>query len=330
MLLAWPAAGMDWDCCLEEIRHEYEQLLRAISHSTPVLLLAPPGEIDAVRRRLRVAGIPDHRLQLVPIALDDTWIRDYGPLAVRTEAGIGLVDFRFDGWGGRYPSTRDDAATRRLATGGWLGDPPLTRVDWVLEGGAIDTDGQGTLLTTERCLLDPRRGGDRDRDAVERRLQQSLGIRHVHWLRHGGLEGDDTDGHVDMLARFCDPGTIAHVQCDDPSYPWYDSLRLLADELARLRTPGGGSYRLVPLPLPQPMPRAPDGRLLPASHLNFLILDDQVLVPAYGRDSDRIARERLAPCFPERQVRLVASRTLIRQNGSLHCATLQLPRVDRR
>jgi len=330
VLLAWPHEDTDWAPLLGAVEAEYRTLARTLAAYAPVLVLCR-DEAHRAHVAAQLRDLPPGRLRLACCPYDDTWTRDYGPLAVAGPPaegggpgkGLELVDCRFDGWGGKHPAARDDAVTACLHAQGLFGDVPLRRAELVLEGGAVETDGRGTLLATRSSVL-PRNPG-LDRPALEAELRRLLGLERFHWLEHGHLEGDDTDGHVDTLARYCGPRTIAHAACDDPGDPHHGPLAAMAAELRRLRDPEGRPYRLVPLPWPRPI-HAADGSRLPATYANFLILDRAVLVPAYGDPADEEARRRLAACFPGREVRPVPCRHLLEQRGSLHCATLQLPR----
>jgi agmatine/peptidylarginine deiminase len=235
-----------------------------------------------------------------------------------------LLDFTFNGWGGKFSAAEDNAITARLHAAGLFGDTPREDPQLVLEGGAIETDGEATLLVRTSAVVDPRRNPGLDRQALAGRLAALLGVDRFLWLEHGDLVGDDTDGHIDTLARFTDPCTIAFQACEDPRDAHYASLAAMAAELAALRTREAAPYRLVPLPLPCPS-LDEDGRRLPAGYANFLIVNDAVLVPTYADRADAVALERLGACFPGRDVRGIDCRALIRQNGSLHCITMQLP-----
>jgi agmatine/peptidylarginine deiminase len=234
-----------------------------------------------------------------------------------------LLDFRFNGWGGKFAAERDDRITGALHRQGVFGGVERVPVDLVLEGGAVETDGAGTLLATRSSVITNSRNPGLDQTGVESRLRELLGIERFLWLDHGALTGDDTDGHIDTLARFTDPDTIAHVSCrpDDPDAPEIDAM---IRELAALRTAAGRPYRLVPLPPPGEH-RDTDGRRLAASYANFLVINGAVLVPVYGDAADAAALQTLGRCFPGRRTIAVDCRALIRQNGSLHCVTMQIP-----
>jgi agmatine/peptidylarginine deiminase len=325
VLLTWPHAGSDWHGRLEAIEVEYTTLARAIAEHEPVVVACRDAlHLEEVRGRLAAAGLPAARTRLHVAPSDDTWVRDYGPLAVGHDGRVELIDFAFNAWGGKYPHDRDAAFTRVLHAGGALGDIPLRHEALVVEGGALESDGHGTLLTTTNCLDLPSRNPGLDRTEVGARLASVLGARRVHWLEAEPLPGDDTDGHVDTLVRFCDPATLAHCVCDNRHDTLHAPLAALEQQLRELRRPDGRPYRLVPLPLPG-VQQAADGRSLPATYANFLIVNGAVLCPRYHDPVDDVASDRLAAAFPGRVVIGVPARTLIEENGSLHCATMQLP-----
>ncbi len=255
---------------------------------------------------------------------NDIWARDHGPITVFEGDVPVLLDFTFNGWGGKYPAALDDHLTRTLHDQGAFGETPLRSHDFVLEGGSIDSDGAGTLLTTSACLLTPGRNTGWSREDITLYLQRTLGVTRVLWLEHGWLAGDDTDSHIDMLARFCDARTIAYTVCEDRSDEHYAPLAAMAAELTALRDSDGRPYTLIPLPIPAPK-RDDSGARLPASYANFLIINGAVLVPTYDDDNDALAIERLRHAFPQREIIAIPALALIRQYGSLHCATMQLP-----
>ncbi|RAW08184.1 agmatine deiminase [Halomonas elongata] len=324
--LTWPAPDSDWAPLLERIEASLERLVAAIARYQSVVIAVPDTHAcSRLAERFARLGISLDRLHLVIAEADDTWARDHGPLAVEQNGTPLLLDYVFTGWGGKFEAARDDSLTRRLHAAGVYACP-LQSHDLVLEGGAIDTDGEGTLLTTEACLLNDNRNSGLGRRDIEARLAADLGIERVLWLRHGHLEGDDTDSHVDTLARFCDPATIAYVRCDDPSDPHYPELAAMETELRALRRADGSPYRLVALPWPAPCFDPEDGHRLPATYANFLIINGAVLVPVYGDAADTHALATLAETFPERDIVPIDASTMIRQHGSLHCLTMQLPR----
>jgi agmatine/peptidylarginine deiminase len=314
-LLAWPQAGGGWRRSLAEARSDIEALLGALLETSRVLLLVPDTE-EGRRIENRLGERGERHLLTVPLPYDDVWTRDTAPLAVQRGTAWELVDFRFNGWGGKYPAEDDDRIAARLAERGLFAGAPLRRVETVLEGGNVESDGAGTLLVRSRCLLDPRRNpGCVTRKDWERLLAETLGARRILWLERGTLAGDDTDGHVDTLARFAAADLLVYQEGADED---------LARELAAFRDARGQPYTLVPLPRPETL-RGEDGEPLPANYCNFVLVAGRVLVPAYGSVADAEARRRLREVFPDREVLSVPARGLVHQYGSLHCATMTFP-----
>lgn len=325
ILLIWPHDNTDWRDDLPAVEAVYRELARAIAPREKLLVVCKdaahrPRVSDSLQR----GNIDPRAVRYAIHPCDDTWARDIGPFTVLEDGAARLLDFRFNGWGGKFPSQRDDALSAGLVNQGAFGDTPAERIDLVLEGGSIDTDGEGTLLTTRTCLLHPGRNPGLSREDLETRLRRHLGVERILWLAHGSLAGDDTDSHVDMLARFCSPGTLACSVCEDPADENAPALTAMREELARLRRADGQPYDIIELPVPAPI-HDDDGRRLPASYANFLIINGAVLVPTYGDPNDAIALARLGLAFPGRDVIGIGCLPLIRQNGSLHCITLQLP-----
>jgi agmatine/peptidylarginine deiminase len=261
------------------------------------------------------------RVRFVEAPYDDTWLRDSGPISLREGPGFRLLDFRFTGWGGKFDASQDDLLVERLHEAGIFLNSARQSVDFALEGGAIETDGAGTLLSTWQCLHE--RHPEVSREELTAKLAGWLQQDRVLWLDHGYLEGDDTDAHIDTLARFASPDAIVFQSCDDPGDSHYAELQAMANELAALTPRDGQPYRLFPLPWAQPI--IDEGRRLAASYANFLIVNGAVLIPAYGDAADASAQAMLAEAFPDRQIVPVPCRSLIWQNGSLHCITMQLP-----
>lgn len=324
--LTWPHDQGDWRDRLPEVEPVFGRIGAEISLREQLLVVCrDTGHRDHVLAQLTRSGADLDRVTTALGPSNDTWARDHGPITVQYGDHLQLLDFTFNGWGGKYPAQLDNALTGTLHQAGVFGALRRQPVDLELEGGAIESDGRGTLLTTTACLLRGNRNPGLDRTALEGRLRDHLGVDRVLWLRHGELAGDDTDGHIDTLARFCDPQTIAHVSCDDPEDEHFESLQAMAEELARLRTVDDRPYRLVPLPLPAAI-RNDEGLRLPATHANFLIINGAVLVPTYDDPADATALDALQTCFPDRILVPIDCRPLIHQYGSLHCVTMQLPR----
>ena len=320
--LTWPRPQGDFAPWFAAVEDNFVRLAVAITRFQSLLIACGP-EVAALRQRLLAAGAKAEHLTLLSVPANDVWARDHGPITVFRDEQPILLDFSFNGWGGKFDAKLDDQVTRGLADqGAWTA--PVERLHFVLEGGGIESDGLGTLLTTERCLLAPTRNPQFSKAQIEQHLMRWFGVERVLWLTHGDLLGDDTDGHIDTIARFCDAKTIAYQACEDQNDAHYADLKAMEAELQALRTADGQPYKLVALPLPQAIFDA-EGQRLPAGYPNFLILNGAVLMPTYGVPQDAEALARLAPCFPQHEVIGVDCRALIEQYGSLHCVTMQVP-----
>jgi agmatine deiminase len=321
ILLAWPHECTDWATALEEVRSVYAELIRAITRFEAVLLAAPAPE--EARRWLQQAGVPLERVTIRAANSNDSWTRDSGPITVLVNNQPVLLDFGFNGWGLKFPANHDNLLTRTLKQQGAF-RPRVNTIGLILEGGSIESDGNGTILTTSQCLLSPNRNPQLDRNELNGALQSLLGARQVHWLEYGHLAGDDTDAHIDTLARLCPADTIVYVACDDQRDEHYQPLKQMEAELKGLRTLAGQPYRLLALPWPAAC-FDEDGHRLPATYANFLVINNAVLVPTYGQPADSGALAMIGLAFPGREIIGIDCRTLIRQHGSLHCITMHLP-----
>jgi len=327
ILIAWPNAETDWVERLAGVEETYIALVAAITRFQRVIICVADDDVETyAEMRLRSNRIDMDRVRFVTVPYDDTWLRDSGPITLRDNAGFRLLDFRFTGWGGKYGASDDDRLVERLTEQDVFATQDRQTIDFALEGGAIETDGEGTLLTTWQCLHE--RHPDASREELTGKLAAWLKQDRVLWLDHGALEGDDTDAHIDTLARFAANDAIVFQACDDQDDSHYADLKAMADEIAALRTRDGKPYRLFPLPWAKPViDIGTDGnpRRLAASYANFLIVNGAVLMPAYGDEADAAAAAVLAKAFPDREIVQVPCRPLIWQNGSLHCITMQLP-----
>ena len=325
VLIAWPHSETDWAPRLVEVEETYIALVAAITAFQQAVICVADDDLQIyAEARLRSARVDMARVRFITVEYDDTWLRDSGPVTLRPSEDGGafrLLDFRFTGWGGKFEASRDDRLVEALVAQDVFADVQRHEIDFALEGGGIETDGAGTLLTTWRCLHE--RHPEASREELTAKLADWLAQHRVLWLDHGYLEGDDTDAHIDTLARFAAGDAIVYQGCDDVSDTHYPELQAMAAELAALRTPEGAPYRLFALPWPKPV--FDDGRRLAASYANFLIVNGAVLTPSYGDVADARAQEVMAEAFPGRAIVPVPCRPLIWQNGSLHCITMQLP-----
>ncbi len=335
--LTWPHAGTDWAPYLREADDVYVRMaLEILTQNELLIIVTPePERIRAlIHERIPTRLTPLIRYFCAPT--NDTWARDHGFLTMLTTTGPRLLDYRFNGWGMKFAADNDNMICRRMMAADDTADEPSLFVpsaqyvdcqDFVLEGGSIESDGCGTILTTEACLLSANRNDSLSREDIEARLRHDLAADRIIMLQHGHLIGDDTDSHIDTLARFCSPTVIAYTAPPaDTSDPHYDDLAAMQEELRQLRTATGKPYELIPLPLPEACVDPDDGHRLPATYANFLILNNAVLLPTYRQyDNDELAHNRLAAAFPRRAIIDIDATTLIRQHGSIHCCTMQFP-----
>ncbi|MAZ71198.1 agmatine deiminase family protein [Porticoccus sp.] len=323
--LTWPHAGTDWKPILNEIIPVYETLVRLLTGAGEVIITVLPTGLNSLSKRMSQLGISADKLQLFPVETNDTWVRDYGPVTVETDHGLYLLDYQFNAWGNKHPCELDNALTSALFELGAYPGASVQKRTLVLEGGSIETDGNGTLLTTAQCLLNPNRNPSFNQTEIEQQLCKDLGVKKINWLQHGALQGDDTDSHIDTLARLCPNNVIAYQACDDITDSHYPELQLMADELQDMTSADGSSYRLIPLPWPSAK-YDQTGQRLPATYANFLVFNHLVIVPTYRDTKDSEALAQLAKAFPGYQVEGVDCLPVIQQHGSLHCITMQLPK----
>lgn len=307
-LLAWPHPASDWSERLPGIQQEYVQLVRAIARRQPVVLLVPP---DSEEARERLGPMPG--LHLAQMPYDDTWCRDYGPITLVSAGERLALDFQFDGWGGKYPAARDNRVNTLLARHALFSHLHFRQYLFELEGGAIESDGQGTLLVNWHCLHE--RHPHLSRAEIEYELFALLNVERVIGIDIEPLPGDDTDGHIDTLARFISTETIAWQQQPDQQRSGR-----LKSQLQALERADGRPYRLLELPHPEGVDPT-----LPANYVNFLFINGACLVPSYGVAADVEARERLQAALPDRAVEGVPAAVMIEQYGGPHCASMQIP-----
>ena len=323
ILIAWPHAGTDWAYMLDEVTACYIEMTHAILDDDERLVIVAP-DADEVRETLGTE-VDWQRIDIVELPTNDTWVRDYGPITVFHEGQMKLADFTFNAWGMKFAADCDNLVTARMNEQGLFNMPMLNYRDLVLEGGSIETDGNGTVLTTTCCLTAPNRNDAITREQLEQTLLDRLGCVKMLWLNHGMLSGDDTGGHIDTLARFAPGGIILYNGCDDPSDEHFEPLMQMEQELKQLTDADGNHYHLVKLPLPDAI--YDEISRLPATYANFLVMNHQVLVPIYGQpENDIKACQLIGEAFPGRRIVAIDCRALVCQHGSLHCATMQLPK----
>lgn len=320
ILLSWPHEATDWAYMLDDVTRCFVKIAEAITEEMTLVVVAPDIEVPK-RSLMHLAG---RRIIYCQVSTNDTWARDFGPITCFEGSRPVLLDFKFNGWGLKFPANHDNLITSKLHSAGVLGGRRENRLGFVLEGGSIESDGRGTILTTSECLLSPNRNGNLTRADIERYLLSAFGAGRMLWLDSGYLAGDDTDSHVDTLARLAPDDTILYVKCDDPADEHFEALQRMEQQLKSFTTADGRPYNLIGLPMPSPI-FDENGERLPATYANFLITPRSVLLPVYGQEAtDRLAVRMMSIAFPDRTVKTVDCRPLIRQHGSLHCVTMQL------
>lgn len=325
VLLTWPHANTDWKPYLKDITNMFIEMARAIADREKLLVATPEAESVSTLLRASLSPQAMANVRIVECDSNDTWARDHAPITLTSANGQRLLlDFQFNGWGMKFKAEKDNAIGQHLHAEKALDAPMENNLDFVLEGGAIESDGQGTIMTTSQCLLAPNRNQPLDRQDIEAELKRRLRATRVIWLDHGTLEGDDTDGHIDTIVRMAPDNTLLYMGCDDTNDSQYDDLKALEKQLLTLRTDDGKPYRLMALPSPSPI--YDEGERLPATYANFLIINGAVLMPTYRQpENDAKAKDILAQAFPDRQIVAIDACTAIRQHGSIHCLTMQFP-----
>ncbi|MEJ2060821.1 MAG: agmatine deiminase family protein [Gammaproteobacteria bacterium] len=325
VMLTWPHSGSPWGELLPDVEKVYQTISHHVSARELLLIVhRDAAHRRHIKRKLEEANVELSRVRFAEVPSNDSWARDHGAITVLCDGEPRLLSFRFNGWGEKHPHDLDDLINDGIRRAGLFGEHPLDAIPLVLEGGSIDTDGQGTLLTTRHCLMTPTRNPQLSQAGIESALREHFGVSRVLWLEHGHLAGDDTDAHIDTLARFCNPDTITYMTCEDPDDEHFTGLQAMEREIQALRTAAGEPYKLVPLPMPAPIVDD-SGQRLPASYANFLIINGAVLIPVYGDANDTLVVERLTGAFPDHTPIAIDCRPLIHQYGSLHCITMQFP-----
>ena len=324
MQLTWPHEETAW-YELPKVLDCYVEVAKAIARYEPLLIVCrdiAECKADMVARHYTPA--PDIRFVEAPI--NDTWARDHGAISVFGDRGEKCIeDFVFNGWGLKFGADLDNQITRNIYRAGAFAEDVkyLDMRPFVLEGGSIDTDGAGTLMATSECLCSLNRNEYLAQEEIEEQLKTAFGLERILWVDHGGIAGDDTDSHIDILARFCAPDTIAYTSCDNPADENYGPLKAMEEQLKSFRTLEGKPYRLIPLPLPEPLYL--DDYRLPASYANFLIVNGAVLMPGAGSELEKNAAGQLQKAFPDRKIEIIDCRALLSGHGGLHCITMNYP-----
>jgi len=321
VLIAWPHKTGDFSNNLESVEQSYSVIADTITQYQRLIIVCR----DDIHQQHIKALITRHDdIDFIHATVNDIWVRDTVFLSVEKDGGITHLNFLFNGWGEKYQHQNDNDLNHKLLNAKPFKGKAHKDIDFILEGGSVESDGIETILTTKQCLLNPNRNKGLTQQEIEQQLLVNLGAKRVLWLDQENLSGDDTDAHIDTLARFCSANTIAYTSCKDPDDLHYTSLKYMERQLQEFRNPVGEPYHLVALPLPKPIFDEEDQQL-PANYANFLIINHAVLVPTYSDPMDDIALKRLGECFPQHEIIAIPCRPLVHQYGSLHCMTMQFP-----
>lgn len=322
VLIAWPHEHTDWNYMLEEVTECYRNIAREILLDENLVVATPDNPLAVLDS---LEGCKTWRMNCYTVPTNDTWARDFGPITMLRNGKPVLYNFVFNAWGMKFAANLDNLITPTLDMLGAFDCQVENHLEFVLEGGSIESDGNGCIMTTEECMTSTNRNGHMSFEQVNDYLLRTFNARKILWLHHGALEGDDTDGHIDTLARFAPDNTILYVGCDNTNDSHFNELHAMEQELMAATNADGVPYRLVKLPFPDAI-YDDDGCRLPATYANFLITNNRVLVPTYNQpDNDALALNLIAGAFPGREVVGIDCRALIKQHGSLHCVTMQLP-----
>jgi agmatine/peptidylarginine deiminase len=320
--IAWPHSNTDWCDMLEEVIRCYVSFSKEILKREKLLIVCP--EADEVTKYF--SQEEQKNLIVVEMKTNDTWARDHAAISVFTDGKPTVIDFGFNAWGLKFAANFDNQITGKLYEQG-IFRPEVKyhhQLNFILEGGSVESDGKGTILTTSDCLTAPNRNQPMSENEIESHLKKVFGANRVLWLSHGYLAGDDTDNHIDTLARFCDENTIAYVKCDDENDEHLDELQKMEAQLRSFVNFEGNPYQLIALPMADAV--FFEGYRLPATYANFLIINGAVLVPTYQSPKDEVAKAQLQKAFPDREIVGIDCCSLIKQHGSLHCVTMQYPK----
>ena len=329
VMLTWPHQATDWCDNLAAVEPVYVQLCQHISHVQQLVIIAHNEALKTHISQLLTQNQVDlSRVHFVVTPCNDTWARDHGPLtcaALADRSQLKIVDCTFNGWGNKFTSDLDNKINAVLVKQVADSANQYQALNLVLEGGGVEIDQHGVILTTSECLLNPNRNPDLSQQDIEQCLREQLGATDFLWVEHGYLAGDDTDSHIDTLVRFAPNDTLVYVKCDDESDEHFPALDAMEKQLQGFKTTTGKAYNLIALPWPKAVFNG-DGDRLPATYANYLIINGTVLVPTYADENDSLALAQIQLAYPEHQIIGVNCLPIIHQFGSLHCITMQLPR----
>ncbi|MFK5882699.1 MAG: agmatine deiminase family protein [Sulfurospirillum sp.] len=307
IMLVFPSPKSDWEHSIYYIQKSYVELIKAIiPYQKCVLLCEDKAKLSKIMPKSK-------NIKIVQIETNDTWIRDFGAISIYEDNKLKLLNFKFNAWGGKFDYKKDNLLNRKLQELNFFKNP-MVDINFVLEGGSIDTNGKGTLLTTQNCIFNQNRNPKLSKAQILNVIKNTFGINEIIVLQNGSLIGDDTDSHIDTLARFIDKETIAYVKCYDTLDEHYITLKKMEDELKKTK------FHLLALPLPSP--KFFTNHRLPATYLNFVFINGALIVPTYKDKNDKIVLKILQDFFPTKDIIGVDASIFIRERGSLHCASM--------
>ncbi len=323
ILISWPHEDTDWNYMLQEVQDCYLQIASAVTEHENLIIVTPNPE--SVKQQLQVLPNQD-KIHIYKVETNDTWARDFGPITILDHQKPIALDFKFNGWGLKFAACKDNLINRNLAAASLFAAPIQNHLNFVLEGGSIESDGNDTIMTTSNCLLSPNRNGEFSKHQIEDYLKNAFGAKQILWVDHGDLEGDDTDSHIDTLARFAPNNTIIYTECLNKEDSHYEEILKMGNQIKEFKNIDGNAYNFVTVPLPDPI-FDEDGLRLPATYANFLITNNSVLVPIYNQpENDKLALSAIKKAMPDYNIIGIDCNALIKQHGSLHCVTMQLPK----
>ena len=310
--VVFPQKNMDWSCCVEDARANFVNIINAIKKFQMCLVVC--YDIEEVQ-----SYFEDHtNIKFVEYTANDTWARDTSALSIMQNNSLKLLNFTFNAWGGKFNSELDNKMSKALTS---HYSCEMEDIDFILEGGGVESNGDGLILTTSECMLNPNRNSKFNKEQITQKLKKYFEAKEILYLDHGYLAGDDTDSHIDTLARFISKDTIMYVACDDINDEHYDALKKMENELKEFAI----KYKLKLIKLPMSSPVYDGDERLPATYANFLFVNGGVLVPTYNVKEDAKALEIFRCAMPDREIIGIDCQTLIHQHGSLHCVTMNFP-----
>lgn len=322
IMIAWPHENTDWNYMLDEVELCYTNIAKTVLKYENLLIITQNEE----HVKSLIGEKHNFKVTYVNIPTDDTWCRDFGAITIENNKQLAVCDFKFNAWGGKFNWEADNSVTHEMLKQNLFSCEYLNCLDFILEGGSIETDGEGTLLVTSQCLLTPTRNPHMTKEQIEDYLCTTIGVKKVLWLDYGAFKGDDTDSHIDTLARIAPNNSIVYAGCDDIDDEHYDEFKKMEKQLFTFTNSDNIPFKFYKLPFPVAI-YDNDGERLPATYANYLIVNGAVLVPTYKQpDNDKKALSIIQEVFPERKVIGVDCNALIKQHGSLHCITMQFPK----